>query len=98
MPVEPPVEPVPELIRAYRAREPWAEGRLIITPHSAFFSPEAWDDIRREIGRDDARGAAGPAAAERHCAGGVVMASLAREAGDGWGSTNSGSGPKVSAG
>ena len=46
VPVEPPVEPVPELIRAYRAREPWAEGRLIITPHAAFFSPEAWDDIR----------------------------------------------------
>ncbi len=47
VPVEPPVEPVPELIRAYRAREPWAEGRLIITPHSAFFSPQAWDDTRR---------------------------------------------------
>jgi phosphoglycerate dehydrogenase-like enzyme len=46
VPVEPPVEPVPELIRAYRAREPWVEGRLIITPHAAFFSPEAWDDIR----------------------------------------------------
>jgi len=46
LPVEPPVEPVPELLRAYRAREPWTEGRLIITPHSAFFTPEAWDDIR----------------------------------------------------
>jgi C-terminal binding protein len=46
VPVEPPVEPVPELIRAYRARESWAEGRLIITPHSAFFSPQAWDDTR----------------------------------------------------
>jgi len=46
LPVEPPVEPVPELLRAYRAREPWCEGRLIITPHSAFFTPEAWDDTR----------------------------------------------------
>ncbi len=46
VPVEPPVEPVPELIRACRAREPWVEGRLIITPHAAFFTPEAWDDIR----------------------------------------------------
>jgi len=46
VPVEPPVEPVPELIRAYRAREPWTIGRLIITPHSAFFTPQAWDDIR----------------------------------------------------
>jgi len=48
LPVEPPVEPVPELVRAYRAREPWVEGRLIITPHSAFHSPHAWDDIRRK--------------------------------------------------
>ena len=47
VPVEPPVEPVPELIRAYRAREPWADGRLIITPHAAFFSPQAWQDTRR---------------------------------------------------
>jgi phosphoglycerate dehydrogenase-like enzyme len=46
VPVEPPVDPVPELIRAYRAREPWTLGRLIITPHSAFFTPQAWDDIR----------------------------------------------------
>ena len=46
LPVEPPVEPVPELVRAFRAREKWTEGRLIITPHSAFFSPEAWQDIR----------------------------------------------------
>jgi len=47
LPVEPPVEPIPELLRAYRAREPWCEGRLIITPHSAFFTPQAWDDTRR---------------------------------------------------
>jgi phosphoglycerate dehydrogenase-like enzyme len=46
VPVEPPVEPVPELLRAYRAREEWTLGRLIITPHSAFYSPQAWDDIR----------------------------------------------------
>ena len=46
IPVEPPVEPVPELVRAYRARKPWTIGRLIITPHSAFYTPQAWDDIR----------------------------------------------------
>ena len=46
LPVEPPVEPIPELLRAYRAREPWCEDRLIITPHSAFFTPEAWADTR----------------------------------------------------
>jgi phosphoglycerate dehydrogenase-like enzyme len=48
VPVEPPVEPVPELIRAYRAREPWTIGRLVITPHSAFYTPQAWDDIREK--------------------------------------------------
>lgn len=46
VPVEPPVEPVPELMRAFRAREPWTIGRLIITPHSAFYTPQAWNDIR----------------------------------------------------
>jgi C-terminal binding protein len=46
VPVEPPVDPLPELIRAYRAREAWTLGRLIITPHSAFYTPQAWDDIR----------------------------------------------------
>ena len=48
IPVEPPVEPVPGLLRAYRDREAWLEGRLIVTPHSAFHTPEAWDDIRRK--------------------------------------------------
>jgi C-terminal binding protein len=48
VPVEPPVEPVPELLRAYRAKEAWLEGRLIVTPHSAYHSPEAWADIRRK--------------------------------------------------
>jgi len=46
LPVEPPTEPFPELLRAYRAREPWVEGRLIITPHSAYLTPEAHWDIR----------------------------------------------------
>ncbi len=48
MPVEPPVDPVPELLRAYRSRESWLEGRLIVTPHSAFASPEAYEDIKRK--------------------------------------------------
>ena len=68
MPVEPPVEPVPELLRAYRAREPWLEGRLVITPHSAFRTPEAWEDIRRKSAETMARRAGQPAA-ERHRAG-----------------------------
>jgi C-terminal binding protein len=47
LPVEPPVEPVPSLLAAYRARERWTIGRVIITPHSAFHTPESWADIRR---------------------------------------------------
>lgn len=38
--------PVHPLVQAYRAREEWLRGRLVITPHSAFHSPEAWEDIR----------------------------------------------------
>ena len=48
LPIEPPADPIPELLRAYRAHEPWLEGRLVITPHAAFFSPESWEDIRRK--------------------------------------------------
>jgi C-terminal binding protein len=46
LPVEPPVEPIPELLRAYRAREPWLEGRLVVTPHAAWFTPESEHDTR----------------------------------------------------
>ena len=46
LPAEPPPDPVPSLLRAYRAREPWLLGRLIVTPHSAYLSPEAHEDIR----------------------------------------------------
>ncbi len=45
LPVEPPVPETP-LLAAYRAREDWLRGRLVIMPHAAFHSPEAWDDIR----------------------------------------------------
>jgi C-terminal binding protein len=48
IPVEPPVDPVPNLLAAYRRGEPWLTGRLIVTPHSAFHTPEAWADIRRK--------------------------------------------------
>ena len=46
VPVEPPVEPLPKLIAAYRAREPWLTGRLVITPHAAYWSPQAEHDTR----------------------------------------------------
>ena len=46
LPVEPPVEPFPEILRAYREREPALEGRLVITPHAAWFTPESEHDTR----------------------------------------------------
>jgi D-3-phosphoglycerate dehydrogenase/C-terminal binding protein len=36
------------LIKAYRAREPWTEGRLMLSPHSAFYSPSALEDMQRK--------------------------------------------------
>ena len=35
-------------LRAYRDREPWQLGRLLITPHSAYHTPESFADIRRK--------------------------------------------------
>ncbi|WP_236552452.1 C-terminal binding protein [Belnapia sp. F-4-1] len=46
IPEEPPAEPIPSLLRAYRDGEEWLRGRLVITPHIAFHTPEAWRDIR----------------------------------------------------
>lgn len=43
---EPVPDPAPSLVQAYRNREPWLDGRLVLTPHSAFFSPESFQDIR----------------------------------------------------
>jgi len=34
------------LISAWRADEPWIRGRLIINPHSAYFSDDAWYEMR----------------------------------------------------
>jgi phosphoglycerate dehydrogenase-like enzyme len=48
LPQEPPIEPIPELLRAYRAREKWLEGRLVVTPHSAWLTPESEHDTRRK--------------------------------------------------
>jgi C-terminal binding protein len=46
LPIEPPAAPYPEILRAYREREPGLEGRLVITPHAAWFTPEAERDTR----------------------------------------------------
>jgi phosphoglycerate dehydrogenase-like enzyme len=48
LPQEPPQEPVPALLRAYRAKETWLEGRLVVTPHSAWLTPHSWEDTRKK--------------------------------------------------
>jgi len=45
-----PVEPLDRshpLITAWSAEEPWLEGRLVLTPHAAFYTPESLADMRR---------------------------------------------------
>ena len=46
-----PEEPIPEsrvhpLIQAYRRKEAWLMGRMVLTCHTAFYSPESFVDIR----------------------------------------------------
>jgi lactate dehydrogenase-like 2-hydroxyacid dehydrogenase len=45
-----PVEPLDRhhpLLAAWSRSEPWLEGRLILTPHAAFYTPESLMDMRR---------------------------------------------------
>ena len=46
-----PEEPIPEdnvhpLIKAYREKDQWLTGRLVLTCHTAFYSPQSFVDIR----------------------------------------------------
>jgi phosphoglycerate dehydrogenase-like enzyme len=50
LPKEPP-EPEPGLLTAWRANEPWLQGRLIVTPHSAFYNEESDHDMRVKAAR-----------------------------------------------
>ncbi|MCA3246824.1 MAG: C-terminal binding protein [Azospirillum sp.] len=45
LPQEPP-DPDDPLAAAYRVPPSWLAGRLILTPHAAFYSPESWYDLR----------------------------------------------------
>lgn len=45
LPKEPPIDAHP-LIKAYMEREAWLDGRLVITPHAAFYSPPGVKDLR----------------------------------------------------
>lgn len=60
LPEEPPRAPYPRLLTAYRERASWLEGRLIITPHAAFYTPEAWQDIRIKAAETMRRALFGP--------------------------------------
>jgi lactate dehydrogenase-like 2-hydroxyacid dehydrogenase len=44
---EEPLDRSHPLLAAWTAREPWLEGRLLITPHAAFFTPQSLRDMRR---------------------------------------------------
>lgn len=47
LPVEPiPANKVPPLVQAYRRKEPWLLGRMVLTCHSAYYTPESFADIR----------------------------------------------------
>ncbi len=47
LPAEPP-DPSHPLIQAFRRREPWLDGRLLLTPHVAWLSPDGRADLRRK--------------------------------------------------
>lgn len=45
LPKEPPM-PAPALIEAWRSNAPWLAGRLVVTPHAAFYSEAGYLDMR----------------------------------------------------
>jgi lactate dehydrogenase-like 2-hydroxyacid dehydrogenase len=47
LPTEPP-QPVHKLLAALRDKEEWIAGRLILTPHAAFYTAPAFADMRRK--------------------------------------------------
>ena len=52
---EEPANPAAPLIKAWLANEDWIRHRLVVTPHSAFFTPESIRDIRAFSARTAAR-------------------------------------------
>jgi len=47
LPQEPP-DPNSSLLQAFKRREPWVDGRLLLTPHAAWYSPDGHADMRRK--------------------------------------------------
>ena len=54
LPLEPP-DPTHPLIKAWRNREPWISERLIITPHSAFYNKESYEEMRKKAAEEVVR-------------------------------------------
>jgi len=50
LPHEPP-DPDSPLLQAFKRREPWIDGRLLLTPHAAWYSPDGHADMRRKSAR-----------------------------------------------
>ncbi|KAK6396027.1 hypothetical protein LTR65_010137 [Meristemomyces frigidus] len=48
LPTEPIEEPAHSLIQAYRRKEDWLTGRLVLTCHTAFYSPSSLQEIREK--------------------------------------------------
>jgi D-3-phosphoglycerate dehydrogenase/C-terminal binding protein len=44
---EEPIDYDHPLIRAWAGDEPWLDGRFVVTPHAAFYSPDGLADMRR---------------------------------------------------
>jgi phosphoglycerate dehydrogenase-like enzyme len=64
LPTEPPDGGHP-LIRAWRARESWLDGCLLVTPHAAFYNCESYEEMRRKAAEEALRVLTG--AAPRCC-------------------------------
>jgi phosphoglycerate dehydrogenase-like enzyme len=50
LPAEPP-DPWHPLLQAFRRREPWIDGRLLLTPHAAWISEAGRVDLRTKAAR-----------------------------------------------
>ncbi|MEQ8371096.1 MAG: C-terminal binding protein [Alphaproteobacteria bacterium] len=74
LPVEPPAGH--PLLAAYAAREPWLDGRLVLTPHVAFYSADSVRDIRSKASRAVLDYLSGGQAAgqARNCVNGELLA------------------------
>jgi len=43
-----PVDPDSPLVTAFRLQPSWASGRIILSPHAAFYSPQSWREMREK--------------------------------------------------